>query len=77
MYVYKAFLKKVKSDIDKWREMMYDIKYSLPTDGAEAPGPRQGRTSRGVSGALYLQPATAGMNPGPRTCDVSSDLDKQ
>ena len=29
------------------------------------------------SGALYLQPATAGMNPGPRTCDVSSDLDKQ
>ena len=26
---------------------MYDIKYSLPTDGAEASGPRQGRTSRG------------------------------
>ena len=56
---------------------MYDIKYSLPADGAVASGPRQGRTSRGVSGALYLQPATAGMNPGPRTCDVSSDLDKQ
>ena len=29
-------------------------------------GIRQGRTSRGVSGALYLQPAAAGMNPGPR-----------
>ncbi len=56
---------------------MYDIKYSLPTDGAEASGPRQGRTSRGDSGALYLQPATAGMNPGPRTCVVLSDLDKQ
>ena len=56
---------------------MYDIKYSLPTDGAEASGPRQGRTSRGDSGALYLQPAKAGMNPGPRTCDVSSDLNKQ
>ena len=40
---------------------MYDIKYSLPTDGAEASGPRQGRTSRGVSGALYLQSATAGV----------------
>ena len=42
---------------------MYDIKYSLPTDGAEASGPRQGRTSRGVSGALYLQSATAGVMP--------------
>ena len=51
---------------------MYDIKYSLPTDGAEASGPRQGRTSRGVSGALYLQPATAVMNPGPRNCVVLS-----
>lgn len=29
-------------------------------------GARQGRASRGDSGALYLQPATAGMNPGPR-----------
>ena len=37
----------------------------------------QGRTSRGDSGALYLQPATAGMNPGPRTRAVSSDLHKQ
>ena len=42
---------------------MYDIKYSLPTDGAEASGPRQGRTSRGDSGALYLQSATAGVMP--------------
>ena len=37
----------------------------------------QGRTSWGDSGALYPQSATAGMNPDPRTCDVSSDLDKQ
>jgi hypothetical protein len=29
------------------------------------------RTSWGVSGALYLQPATAGMNPGPRSFSVS------
>ena len=56
---------------------MYDIKYSLPTDGAEASGPRHGRTSRGVSGALYLQPATAGMNPGPRNCVVLSAPGKQ
>ena len=41
---------------------MYDIKYSLPTDGAEASGPRQGRTSRGVSGALYSQSAIARLN---------------
>ena len=53
----------MKSDIDKWREMMYDIKHSLPTDGAEASGPRQGRTSRGDSGALYLQSAPAGVIP--------------
>ena len=52
---------------------MYDIKYSLPTDGAEASGPRQGRTSRGVSGALYLQRATGGMKPRPRICVLSSD----
>ena len=56
---------------------MYDIKDSLPVDGAYASGPRQGRTSRGVSGALYLQPAAAGMNPGPRNCDVSSDPGEQ
>ena len=37
----------------------------------------QGRTNWGDSGALYPQSATAGMNPDPRTCDVSSDLDKQ
>ncbi len=40
-------------------------------------GAEQGRTSWGVSGALYPQSATAGMNPDPRRCDVSSDLDKQ
>lgn len=39
-------------------------------------GVEQGRTSRGDSGALYPQSATAGMNPGPRTCDVPSALDK-
>ena len=37
------------------------------------PGVGQGRTSRGGSGALYLQPAAAGMNPGPRTYTVLSD----
>ncbi len=41
------------------------------------PVAEQGRTSRGVSGALYLQPATAGMNPGPRTISVSSDPHKR
>ena len=56
---------------------MYDIKDSLPKDCADASGPRQGRTSRGVSGALYLQPATAGMNPGPRNRAVPSDPGKQ
>ena len=56
---------------------MYDIKYSLPTDGAEASGPRQGRTSRGDSGALYLQSATAGMNSGPRYFVVLSAPGKQ
>ena len=56
---------------------MYDIKYSLPMGGAYGAGLRQGRTSRGVSGALYLQPATAGMNPGPRNSVVSSDPGKQ
>lgn len=40
-------------------------------------GVGHGRTSRGDSGALFLQPASAGMNPGPRTCIVLSDLDKQ
>ena len=50
------------------------VKYML---ALFAFGAKQGRTSWGDSGALYLQPATAGMNPGPRTCDVSSDLDKQ
>ena len=40
-------------------------------------GAEQGRTSRGDSGALYLQSALAGMNPGPRTYVVSTDLDKQ
>ena len=39
-------------------------------------GVEQGRTSRGDSGALYPQSATAGMNPGPRTRDVLSALDK-
>ena len=33
-------------------------------------GAEQGRTNRGVSGALYLQSATAGMNSDPRFCDV-------
>ena len=56
---------------------MYDIKYSLPMGGAYGAGLRQGRTSRGVSGALYLQPAIAGMNPGPRNSVVSSDPGKQ
>ena len=55
---------------------MYDIKDSLPKDRADVSGPRQGRTSRGVSGALYLQPATAGMNPGPRNSAVLSDPGK-
>ena len=45
------------------------VKYML---ALFAFGAKQGRTSWGDSGALYLQPATAGMNPGPRTCDVSS-----
>ena len=40
-------------------------------------GAEQGRTSRGDSGALYLQTALAGMNPGPRTYVVLSDLNKQ
>ena len=46
------------------------VKYML---ALFAFGAKQGRTSWGDSGALYLQPATAGMNPGPRTCDVSSE----
>ena len=40
-------------------------------------GAEQGRTSWGDSGALYPQSATAGMNPGPRTYNVPSALDKQ
>lgn len=35
------------------------------------------RASRGVSGALYLQSATAGMNPGPRRQTVPSAPYKQ
>ena len=50
------------------------VKYSL---ALSCLGVEQGRTSWGDSGALYPQSATAGMNPGPRTCDVSSALDKQ
>ena len=57
--------------------MMYDYKYELSEAGRPWPGPRQGRTSRGDSGALYLQSATAGMNPGPRNSVVPSDPDKQ
>ena len=45
------------------------VKYML---ALFAFGAKQGRTSWGDSGALYLQPATAGMNPGPRSRDVSS-----
>ena len=74
--VVNTFFKKDKCYIDKSEKMMYDIKDSLPKDRADMSGLRQGRTSRGVSGALYLQPATAGMNPGPRNSAVSSDPGK-
>ena len=56
---------------------MYDIKDGLLTGCTDAPSPGQGRTSRGVSGALYLRPATAGMNPGPRDGVVPSAPGKQ
>ena len=54
---------------------MYDLKYSLPTDGAEASAAAN-RTSRGVSGALYLQPATLRIDPS-RNCVVLSAPGKQ
>ena len=57
--------------------MMYDIFYQPSAGGRGIAGLGQGRTSRGVSGALYLQPATAGMNPGPRNCVVLSAPGKQ
>ena len=55
--------KAVKNPVDKFCRMPVGVGH--------------GRTSRGDSGALFLQPASAGMNPGPRTCIVLSDLDKQ
>ena len=58
-------------------KMLYDNPCSPQTGCAGAPSLGQGRTSRGDSGALYLQPATAGMNPGPRDGAVPSAPGKQ
>jgi len=68
--------KKSRCPIDKWREIVYHIAIRLSQSVAYA-GLRQGRANRGDSGALYLQSATAGANPGPRGRTVSPDPCKQ
>lgn len=60
--------------LDSFGKMMYNTSQQ---SARYRIGVGHGRTSRGDSGALFLQPASAGMNPGPRTCIVLSDLDKQ
>ena len=53
---------------------------SVPMQDMDIPlahGLWQGCTSRGDSGALYLQSAIAGMNSRPRIFDVLSDLSKR
>ena len=55
----------------------YSSRQAYADSVSSASAVKVGHTSRGDSGALYLQPATAGMNPGPRTHTVSSDRLKQ
>ena len=61
-----------KLKVDKWEKIYYNITYRLDIDGLCPAGAWQGRTNWGVSGALYLQPATAGVNSDPRSRNVSS-----
>ena len=58
--------------LDKLKDLLYNKQYLFRPSGAE-----RGRASRGVSGALYLQSATAGVNPGPRRRTVLSGPDKR
>ena len=66
------------SMVDNFLEMLYNlicIYACLCPEGSSGLG--QGRANRGDSGALYLQSAKAGANPGPRKRAVSSDPGKQ
>ena len=64
--------KAYKLKVAKWEKVYYNITYRLDIDGVCPAGAWQGRTNWGVSGALYLQPATAGVNSDPRSRNVSS-----
>ena len=58
----------MSKNLDYFPKMLYDI---MRKPAGCLFGVGHGRTSRGDSGALYLQSATAGMNPGPRRPLVS------